>query len=148
MVWKTSPKAIQDQTGDAPVESLSPLCKMPDSLRQWTSECRDPAMLACKPEILGSLHMPVGDKPAHIFTKEVSLLISQLLRDTLEPERWWTSNLNTRLHQSLFSRLLLALRKIGINVAQSGLRSALETLMKGCHKLWVARHAAKRVERN
>ena len=74
------------------------------------------------------------------------LLIPQLLRDTMEPERLWASNLNTRLRQSLISRLPGTLREIGISAARSGLRSALETLAKGCHNMWVARHAAKRVE--
>ena len=63
----------------------------------------------------------------------------------MEPERLLTSNLNTRLRQSLLSRLPATLRKIGINAARSGLRSALETLAKGCHEMWVARRAAKRV---
>ena len=64
----------------------------------------------------------------------------------MEPESLWRCYLNTRLRQSLFSRLPSTLRKTCINVARSGLRSALETLANGCHKLWVARHAVKRVE--
>ena len=139
-------KAIQNMTGDVPADSLCPLCKMPDSLRHWTSECQDNAMLTCRREILDSLPLPNGEKPLHQFTRAVSLIIPQLLRDTTEPERLWTCNLNTRLRQSLFGRLPATLRKTGINVARSGLRSALEKLAKGCHKLWVARHAAKRAE--
>ena len=70
------------------------------------------------------------------------------MRDKMGHERLWTSNLNKRLHQSLLSRLLGTLGKTGINVARSGLRSTLETLAKGCHKMWVTRRAAKRVERS
>ena len=58
------------------------------------------------------------------------------------------SSLNTRLRQSLFSRLPGILRKTGINAARTGLRSAITTLAKGRHKLRVARHAAKKVERS
>ena len=50
--------------------------------------------------------------------------------------------------QSLFSRLPGTLRKTGINASRTGLRNALETLAKGCHKLWVTRHAAKKVDRS
>ena len=134
--------AVPDHTEDVPLDILRLLCMMPDYLRHWTSECQDKALANCRVEILRSLPMPEGDKPAHIFTREVSLLIPQLLRDTPEPERVWTSNFNTRLCQLLFSRLPATLRKIGITAARSGMRTALETLAKGCHKLWVARHEA------
>ena len=120
-----------------------PLCNMYDSLSHWMSECQDPALSTCRREILESLPMPEGDKPAHIFTREISLLMPQLLIDTMEPERLWKTNLNTRLRQSLLSCLPGTLRKIGINAVRSGLCSALETL-KRCHKLWVERHAAKK----
>ena len=97
------------------------------------------------------------------------MLIPQLLRDTLEPERlWtsnlntqllWTSNLNTQLRQLLFSRLPGTLRETGINAARSGLRCALETLANAARselrcgletlaKDCVARHATKRLEQN
>ena len=142
----TDSKAIQNRTGDVSVESLCQLCKMPDSLRHWTSECQDTAMMTCRREILDSLPMPEGDKPVHIFTRAISVILPHLLSDTIEHERLWMCNLNTRLRQSLFSRLPGTLRKTGINVARLGLRSALETLAKGCHKLWVGRHAAKQVE--
>ena len=141
-------KTILDQTGDVPAEILCPLCKLPDSFRHWTSECQHIALLTCRREILDSLPMPEGNRPVHIFTRAVLLLIPQLLRDTTEPERLWTSNLNSRLRQFMFSRLLGTLRKTGINAARTGLRSALATLAKRCHKMWVPRHAAKKVERS
>ena len=140
-------KAIQDHTGDVPLDSLCPLCKIPDSLRHWTSECQDTALTICRNEVLNSIPKPEGDKPAHIFTREISLIIPQLLIDTTEPERVWTSNLITRLPQLLFSRLPSTLRKIGVTAARSGLRTSLETLAKGCHKLWVARHAAMKEDK-
>ena len=79
-------KAIRNMTGDVPIDSLCPLCKMPDSLRHWTSECQDNAMLTCRREILDSLPLPNGEKPLHQFTRAVSLIIPQLLNDTAEPE--------------------------------------------------------------
>ena len=103
-------------------------------------------MLTCRREILDSLPKPNGDKPVHIFLRAVSFLLPQLQRDITESERVWTSNFNTRLRQSLFSRLPGTLRKIGINASRSGLRCTLETLAKGCHKLWVTRHATKKVD--
>ena len=88
--------------------------------------------------------MPEADKPVHIFTSPVLLLIPQLLKDTTEPERLWMSNLNTRLRDSFFTRLPESLRENNIDDDQN----ASETLAKGRHKMWVTRHAATRVERS
>ena len=108
MVRKTSSKGKtrKDKTGDVPVECLCPLCNMLDSLRHWTSEFQDAAMLIRRREILDSLLMPDSEKIVHIFKRETSLLIPQLPRDTLEPERLWKFNLNTclrKLHSILMT---------------------------------------------
>ena len=48
----------------------------------------------------------------------------------------------------MFSRSPGPLRKTCISAGRSGLRYALKTLAKGYHKIWVARDAAKRVDRS
>ena len=73
-------KTIQDYTEDLPLDSLCSLRMITDSLRHWASECQDMALATCRVEILTSLPMPEDDMPKHIFTREISLLIPQLLR--------------------------------------------------------------------
>ena len=113
-----------------PDEGRFTLCKMSDFPRNRTSECQDPAILTFRRNFLGSLPMSEGDKPAQFSPREVSLVISKLVRDAAEPESSWASNLNTLLRQSMFSRLPGTIRNTGINVAQSELWGALETLLK------------------
>ena len=74
------------------------------------------------------------------FHRAVSPIIPQLLVESSEQDRAWTSNFSTHLCQSLWDRLSKSVRKTNINSAREGLRSTLESLAVGYHSLEVARH--------